>query len=65
VVDHDGPHATSEKAGRVVLTAGIHAFELGYFQATGGSSLDLWVEGPGMPKQAVAGEMLFHDKAAK
>jgi hexosaminidase len=65
VVDHDGPHATSEKAGRVVLTAGIHPFELGYFQATGSSSLDLWLEGPGMPKQAVGGGMLFHGKDTK
>jgi hexosaminidase len=65
VVDHDGPHATSEKTGRVVLTAGVHPFELGYFQATGGSSLNLWLEGPGMPKQTVTGGMLFHDKDAK
>jgi len=65
VVDHDGPHATSEKTGRVALSKGVYPFELGYLQATGGSSLNLWLEGPGMPKQTVAGGILFHDKDPK
>jgi hypothetical protein len=38
-------------------------FELGYFQASGGQALNLFVESPAMPKQAISGSMLFHDRA--
>jgi hexosaminidase len=62
VVNHDGPHAASEKSGRVILRAGTYPFELGYFQASGGQALNLTIESPTMPKQAVSGSMLFHDK---
>jgi hypothetical protein len=62
VVNHDGPHAASEKSGQVVLSAGTYAFELGYFQATGGQALNLSIESPSMPRQAVSSSMLFHDK---
>lgn len=65
VVDHDGPHAPSEKSGLVALTAGIHPLELGYFQASGGQELSLSITGPATLKQPVTDAMLFHDKEAK
>jgi len=47
VIDHDGPHAASEKSGRVALAAGRHAVELLYFEAGGGEALSLEVTPPG------------------
>ncbi len=65
VVNHDGPHASSEKSGLVVLPAGIHPLELGYFQASGGQELRLSIAGPGIPKQPVTDAMLLRDKETK
>lgn len=39
VVDNDGTHPPTEKAGSVELKKGRHAFELGFFNAGGGAEL--------------------------
>ena len=46
VVDHDGPHAVTEKSGQVALAAGRHAVELLYFEAGGEEGLSLEVTPP-------------------
>ena len=46
VIDHDGPHGESMKEIDVALAAGVHPFEVLYFQAGGGKSIRLEIEGP-------------------
>ncbi|MHC4924675.1 MAG: family 20 glycosylhydrolase [Planctomycetota bacterium] len=46
VIDHDGPHTASTREIDVALAAGVHPFELSYFQAGGGKAVSLEVEGP-------------------
>ena len=60
VVDHDGQHDATEKAGQVALRAGYHAFDLVFFQALGGVALELSVSSPHMAKVEVRGEWLAH-----
>ena len=43
VIDNDGPHALLERRGMVALAAGMHTFELLYFQGGGGRGLELRV----------------------
>lgn len=64
-VNHDGPHGTSDKSGRVFRRSGIYPLELSYFQASGGQALGLWIEGPATPEHIVPPGMLFHGKGAK
>jgi hypothetical protein len=60
VVDNDGRHAAQEQSGTVVLRAGFHEIHVRFFQASGGKTLDARVEGPGLTKQIIPTEMLFH-----
>ena len=60
VVDNDGLHGAGEIAGQVALKAGLHSFEVRMFQGKGGQSLDLFIAGPGLEKQSVGTNMLFH-----
>jgi len=41
VIDHDGPHSARAKTGAVALGAGLHPFELAFFQGAGDRALDL------------------------
>jgi hypothetical protein len=56
---------TTETWGQIALQAGLHPITLTYFQAYGPMALDLYVEGPGMPRQRVPGSMLVRDRASK
>ncbi|MDB4889618.1 MAG: beta-galactosidase/beta-glucuronidase [Gemmatimonadetes bacterium] len=56
---------TTETWGQVALQAGLHPITLGYFQAYGPMALELFIEGPGLPRQRVPDTMLFHDRNAK
>jgi alpha-N-arabinofuranosidase len=60
VVNNDGRHAPEEQTGTVVLKAGFHAISVQFFQASGGKALDARIEGPGLVKQIIPTEMLFH-----
>src|SRR5208283_2492829 len=60
VVDNDGRHAAQEQSGAVVLRAGFHEIHVRFFQASGGKTLDAHIEGPGLTKQVISTEMLFH-----
>jgi len=58
VVDHDGPHAMSERRGQVALHRGWHPLEVLYFQAGGAKGLLLEVEGPGVTRREVPASWL-------
>jgi hypothetical protein len=60
VVDNDGRHAPQEESGSLVLKAGYHKIKVDFFQAGGGMVLDVSIEGPGMKKQVVPADILYH-----
>ncbi len=60
VVDNDGLHGEGELAGKVALKKGLHPIEARMFQCKGGQGLNLFVTGPGLPKQEVGKGMIFH-----
>ncbi len=51
VVDNDGDHGVMEKGGSVQLEAGKHELRVEWFNGGGGMWLDVYVEGPDLPKQ--------------
>jgi len=53
VAVNDGLHGPVEAQGSIDLSKGPHAFELEFFEATGGEALELSVEGAGMQKQTL------------
>jgi hypothetical protein len=60
IVDNDGRHAPQEQSGSSVLKSGFHEITATFFQAGGGKVLDVSIEGPGVAKQIIPAEMLFH-----
>jgi len=60
LINNDGVHGDIERTGEVALAKGYHAFKLRYFQNLGGRSLKLLVEGPGIPRQEIPSEWMFH-----
>ncbi|HEX2722040.1 MAG TPA: chitobiase/beta-hexosaminidase C-terminal domain-containing protein [Gemmatimonadaceae bacterium] len=56
--------ATTETQGQIALQAGLHPISLGYFQAYGPKVLELFIEGPGMPRQRISGQMLYHARSS-
>jgi hypothetical protein len=60
VVDNDGQHAPIEQSGMTVLKAGYHQIKVGYFQAGGGKTFEVSIEGPGIPKQIISPSLLCH-----
>ena len=49
-----------EESGMAVLKAGFHEIHMRFFQASGGKTLVAQIEGPGLAKQIIPAEMLFH-----
>lgn len=60
IVDHDGLHAATEKSGSVALQAGYHPIAVSYFQAEGGTALELFVAWPGAERMALPAAWLSH-----
>jgi alpha-mannosidase len=60
VIDNDGPHSETEKKGAVALRAGLHSLRLEYFNGVGDETLQLQVEGPGVPLGPAPATMLVH-----
>jgi len=60
VVDNGGPHGEQEVFGHVGLSAGWHSIKVAMFQGVGDQVLSVTIQGPGMKKQLIPAEMLFH-----
>jgi|GEM_PF-614067 len=60
VVANDGLHPVVEAGARVSLEAGIYAFELRYFEKSGGEGLTVLYAGPGIPKQPIPAALFGH-----
>ncbi len=65
VVDNDGMHPPRESAGMVRLLAGLHPIKLQFFESTGDELLQVWYEGPGVPKQEIPAAAYFRAVQAK
>lgn len=65
LIDNDGIHGDGEVPGKIALKLGMHPIELRMFQCKGGQALNLFITGPGLPKQEVGKAMLFHTPIAK
>ena len=63
LVDNDGDHAMVEVAGAVYLKAGRHPIRLVWFNATGDFGLEVYYQGPELPRQKIPGPVLFHKQA--
>ena len=60
VIDHDGYHGPSRKAGMIALAAGPHTITVGYFQAGGGKAISLDVAREGEAEPRAATGWLYH-----
>jgi len=56
IVANDGVHGMTEEKAEIALEAGWHAFELVYFQGTGGMGLQVSWQGPGFKKVPIPAE---------
>lgn len=62
IVSNDHSGSTQSASGAIGLEAGLHAYELRYFQETGSKALELSYEGPSLPLQPVPPSALFRDE---
>ena len=60
VVDNDGLHGGGDVMGRIALKPGYHPLYIPMFQCKGGRELDLHVSGPGLPRERLVSNRLFH-----
>jgi hypothetical protein len=60
VVSNDGQHAATEKSGEIALKKGRHAITLLYFENEGGEHLEVFWEGPELPRQKISASALSH-----
>jgi hypothetical protein len=61
IVDNDGQHAYLERSGAARLGRGYHPLRIGFYNALGGRDFKVWVEGPGLPRQPLAGALVWHE----
>ena len=59
VVENDGVHSMTERAGEIYLTEGRHPIRLDWFNGTGRSGLKLEYEGPGIVRQKIPDSALW------
>jgi hexosaminidase len=60
IVDGDSLHHGITNKGRAALMPGLHKIDIRYFQRLYRQSLSLAWEGPGLPRQSISAESLFH-----
>ncbi|MEW6052091.1 MAG: glycoside hydrolase family 38 C-terminal domain-containing protein [Candidatus Zixiibacteriota bacterium] len=60
LIDNDGLHGAGDVTGLIALKAGPHKFAVRMFQAKGDQDLAVSITGPGLQKQKLNKEMLWH-----
>jgi alpha-N-arabinofuranosidase len=63
IVTNDGLHAPIEKQGSVLMGEGMHEIKVLFIQGGGGKSLDVNIEGPGLNRQSIPENILFHSNS--
>ena len=61
VVDNDGSHGAKERRGEIDLKKGKVPIKVTYFNGYGGSWLEVYYRGPGIPIQIIPADKLSHD----
>lgn len=64
VVNNDGAHGPQEQRGVAGLMKGKHEIEIRFFEASGGESLIVSWQGPGIKKQVIPASILTHTPGA-
>ena len=59
LVDSDGIHGMQEESGKVFLKAGKHPISVTWFDGNSPYGLEVYYQGPGLPRQRVPGSALF------
>ena len=62
VIDNDGVHTMQEQSVGLGLEAGFHRVGVEYFQFLSRRGLIVRIEGPGVPRQPIPGEMWRNDR---
>lgn len=60
VVNNDGAHLMREQSGAIFLTAGKHPLKLSWFNSIVPFGLEVYYQGPGLPRQRIPDSALFH-----
>ncbi|HTI98971.1 MAG TPA: PA14 domain-containing protein [Dongiaceae bacterium] len=60
LVDNDGLHLKQEKTGARFLSAGRHAIHVFWFNRTSPSALEVYYQGPDLPRQRIPDAALTH-----
>ncbi len=60
-VDNNNVHGMVEKSGQIALQAGFFPIKVTFFQGRGGKGLKVSYKGPGMMKQEMLSNVLFHE----
>jgi alpha-L-fucosidase len=60
LIDNDGLHGMQELSGVVALAAGYHPVKVAFFQKTGGVGFTVGYKGPGIEKQNIPANALYH-----
>ena len=58
LVDHDGYHSSSSKSNQIELKEGLHSIEVLYFDDIAGEDLEIYIDGPNIPKQIITDKFL-------
>ncbi len=56
LIDNDGSHSAAEKSNTLELVAGKQELEVRYFEDIAGETLQLFISGPGIPRQLVSAD---------
>jgi hypothetical protein len=60
LIDHDVRHMAIPRGNLVAIEKGYHAISIEYFQSAGRKALECYVEGPGLSRRLLDGELLRH-----
>ncbi len=60
VVDNDGLHGGGDVVGQIALKPGYHRLYIPMFQCKGGRELDVHITGPGLARERLRANRLFH-----
>ena len=60
VVNNGGIHRAVEISGSIALAAGLHPIKVDYSETYGREALEVTYDGPGIQKQGIPPEVLFH-----
>lgn len=62
LIENDANHSAVEEPGAIALKAGYHPIEVKYMQCGGGKALQVSWSGPGINKQEIPEQVLFHSE---